>query len=1108
MLIFRSVFHHWRVNLAVLGAVLVAAMVLTGSLLMGDVVKRSLLRLAEIRLGKTQTAVVSRGETFGEGLSPRVQVVSGRQDLLATGLLQVRGTMELPDRSAFAGGVQVLGVDERFWKFAPKNAGVSRDGLWLSQALASALGKNGVPVTVGTEINLRVERLSFLPRDAPMSSDTRKDTQSIRSFPVAGILSDEELGRFSLAADQVAPRNAFLPLPVVQELAAMPGQVNLFLFGSSSGQTVTTEQLDAWIGKVWEPSDVGLHVKVLPRGGTEIRSPGVFLDSRLDGKIGADSVLTYLVNDLASGDQTRPYSMVSALPPKLLPGLTGVESLDDQGIVLIDWLAERLNAKVGSQITLKYWLMGRGRELTDAQASFTVRAVVPLKTLAADRTLMPDFPGMKGRPSCSEWDSSLPIDTKRFTKDDEAYWKEYEGTPKAFISLDAGRRLWQNRFGHTTALRFPADGPSAASIAAILRTKVDQRSYGLFGSDVAGLAHKAASAAMDFGELFISLSFFLIAAALLLTALLFALGAAARQREVGLLLALGYTRRAVRRRLLLEGLAIASIGSVLGSLLGLLYARILFGIITGPVVAAAMGGTGLVFEVSGMTVLIGIVSVIAVVGITLWWTLRHLANQQPALLLRSLALGTATEGKYRRWPWILGALLVLGGAVLALGVKPEPAQVMRFFGAGWMLLIGGLLLAWALLGLLGRSAEPRSLSGIVLAGASRNRGRSLAVIGILASASFLVVALSAFHQDANRETGRSSGTGGFAFWATSTLPIFRDLNTEAGLKDARIRSRSASAGRILEDIPVPVSFVPLRSLDGDDATCLNLNRAQKPRLWGIDGQELAKRQAFSFDSVQSGATSAWLLLQRPLPSGRVPAIIDSNTAQWAIGVGLGDHLSYDDGHGKPFEVEVVALIANSMLQGGVFIDQQRFEHLFPAAAGFSALLIDAPGIDEVNRVALQKLLEQRLRDMGLSAQDCRVKLAGQFAMQNMYIAIFQILGALGLLLGSFGLAAVLMRSVLERRGELALMRSIGYPQKRLLGVLIWENAVLLILGLGLGTLAAVVAVLPIVLQPGRPPALNLVGGLLVAVLLAGLAAIVLSARLAMGKNLITDLRSE
>src|SRR5262249_50821770 len=98
------------------------------------------------------------------------------------------------------------------------------------------------------------------------------------------------------------------------------------------------------------------------------------------------------------------------------------------------------------------------------------------------------------------------------------------------------------------------------------------------------------------------------------------------------------------------------------------------------------------------------------------------------------------------------------------------------------------------------------------------------------------------------------------------------------------------------------------------------------------------------------------------------------------------------------------------------------------------------------------------------------------------------LGGLGLLLGALGLAIVLMRSVWERRGELALLRALGYRQSALGWLMLAENGFLLLLGLAIGAVTALLSVAPhLIGGSGEVPWLRLLG-LLVFVLFVGLAA--------------------
>jgi len=129
-------------------------------------------------------------------------------------------------------------------------------------------------------------------------------------------------------------------------------------------------------------------------------------------------------------------------------------------------------------------------------------------------------------------------------------------------------------------------------------------------------------------------------------------------------------------------------------------------------------------------------------------------------------------------------------------------------------------------------------------------------------------------------------------------------------------------------------------------------------------------------------------------------------------------------------------------------------------------------------------------------------------VQNTYLSTFQSLGALGLLLGTIGLAVVQLRSVLERRGELALMRAAGFPPGRLVRMVVSENAVLLLGGLAVGIVAAAVALTPFWLPQGGGVPWAALAGLLAAIVVAGLVAGWLATRSAVGSPLLPALRGD
>lgn len=405
------------------------------------------------------------------------------------------------------------------------------------------------------------------------------------------------------------------------------------------------------------------------------------------------------------------------------------------------------------------------------------------------------------------------------------------------------------------------------------------------------------------------------------------------------------------------------------------------------------------------------------------------------------------------------------------------------------------------------------------------------MVGLLACACFLVFAIGANRKDPLADAAkRSSGTGGFAFYGETAMPVFDDLNTREGreaygLDDAMMKG---------------VEVVPLRVREGDDASCLNLNRAQQPRLLGVDPQKLASREAFTFVKAAEATDKPWLLLDKRLGEGVVPAIGDEATVTWGLGKSVGDDVEYTDGHGRTRTLRIVGVIANSILQGSLLIAEDQFIRLFPADEGYRAFLVEAPGAyladvaDELaakikqvfeqhgwaageskttgdatrGTTALAEALSHAMQDVGLELTPAARRLAEFGTVESTYLSIFQALGALAMLLGSVGLGIVVLRNVMERRNELALLRAVGFRKRALEWLVLSEHWGLLALGLLVGTASAVVAVLPALRSPGADvPYLSLIVTLM-AVAASGLLWTWLAAAAALRGPLLNALRDE
>ena len=397
---------------------------------------------------------------------------------------------------------------------------------------------------------MRVEEPSHLSRDAPLSGPA--DTSIAFRIRLGAIAGEAQFGRFSLQPSQIPPMTLFMPLQALQKHLERPARINTLLVAGDG----TPQRVDAALRKHWKLVDADLELREIP-GRLELRTNRVFLQPHIAETAkpalpGAVGVLTYLVTELRLAERATPYSIVTA---------TEIAGLGEHEIIINSWLADDLGAKVGDELTLKYFVVAGQRNLREKSRTFRISEI---KSLESPETFWtPPFPGISDVENCRDWEPGIPIDTSRLRPKDEDYWDEFRGTPKAFVSLEAGQQIWGNRFGNLTAIHYPPS-QSPAELERVLLGKIDPAQVGLTFEPVRDYALAAARDSMDFGQLFIGFSFFLIAAALLLMAMLFVFNLEQRSEETGLLLALGFRPTQVKRVFMLEGIAVVALGTLAG----------------------------------------------------------------------------------------------------------------------------------------------------------------------------------------------------------------------------------------------------------------------------------------------------------------------------------------------------------------------------------------------------------------------------------------------------------------------------------------------------------------------------------------------------------------
>jgi len=1032
--------------MAVAAGVATAVAVLAGALLVGASVRASLRDLITERLGRT-TYVATGATFFREALAAETG---------GAPLIVIEAVVTNPETKRRASAVSIYGVDERFFAF---HGWTAEEGTRVSNGLAREVGAG--------ELLIRMEKPSAIPKE---SLHGRKDEG--KTLRVQAQVSQHD---FALKPQQGEVLAMFVPLRRLQRELGQASRVNTILYASAAPPDIRDKvKLD----------DIGVRVRPLTTGGLSIESESAIVNESLATAAGPAflPVFSYLANSIRIGDREIPYSLVTAVSGSMLP-------IPDGSIVLNDWAARELSARPGETARLDYYVWSDGGSLLTRSATLLVHRTIPISGIAADRELTPEYPGITEAKSIHDWDPPFPMNLSLIKPRDEAYWEKYRTTPKAFISIADGRKLWGTRFGRATSLRIASS--DAAEVSRDLRSKLDPQQFGLAVYPVRSESFEGARGSTDFGEYFAYFSFFLVVSAALLAGLFFRLGVEQRFREIGTLRSLGWPMSKVRTVLLAEGAALAAAGSLVGMVGAVAYcAFVLYGLRTWW--RGAVGTTSLRLHVDPTALLSGAAMGGLIALIVIYITLRGIQKLSPRALLAGSA-SSAPTGRARNWVRFAAAISALGALGMTVaGVSKSVEPAAAFFGAGTLLLMAALFgmsiwLCFAKRRFLSIVNSP-TLWNLGFRNTSHRPGRSLLCIALIASAVFLIVALDTFRQSGAESHGPKSGSGGFPLIAESQIPLLWNPNTGTGRESLNLAP--------VADKLTGVRFYAFRLKPGEDASCLNLYEPRNPRVIGAPADFIAQgRFAFAGES-KDPKDNPWLLLDSDA-GGATPAIADANSITYVLHKKVGDEVVVD-GH----RLRLVAALSGSVLQSELIVSEKNFVKLWPNEQGYRTFLIDAPSVET------GQILEEALSDYGFDATSTADRLAAFHRVENTYLSTFQALGALGLLLGTVGLAAVLLRNVLERRREMALLGALGYRRDQLGRVVLAENAFLVLCGLVIGAASAAIAVAPAAIERGGSVPIGALLILMVAVPATALISSLLAVRVVQRAPLLEALRAE
>lgn len=1145
---FLSFKHSWKIGVSVALGVGVATAVIVGALLVGDSMRGSLRGLTLERLGRIEAMLYPR-QFFD--FSRVVPLESGYSPLIFfdKGVIEHSVSGQTVRRS---GKIQIIGCDSSFWQMdeylSEPVSGLEEDQVVLNQSAAEELG-----VSVGDLVTVRLPVEQAVPADSPLGKK-EIDTEGIPRLKVVQIIADRGLGRFTLSASQAAPMNVFLSREMIASILDREGQANMVLFDRPVSSDTLSVDLQAmgmnltpvvgrWLSEEGDVEEVFTYNSLTSNSLllSEVVVNQILNDFANQGAIPQSTYLANAIDRLNEDGEvvaTIPYSTITAVDSSgdlsLDFGLSAEQDAQDVvPVVLNEWAASHLQAQVGDAIRISYFEpeVEQGVEV-ESFFDAVVTSIVPLvapdepyrrtrpavfrKPLSRynDPDLTPTVPGVTDQASISDWDLPFKL-TRDITKADDEYWNQYRLTPKLFLPLSVGRQYFGSRFGVVTGIRFPNTTASDVSrLSSEIEGSLSAVKSSLGWSVVPLKANQLASSGgtTPFDLLFLSLSFFVIAAAVLLIAMLFRLGLIQRMRQYGVLRVTGWSPADLVRYVLAEGFVTALVGVSLGAVCGVFYAMLILhalrtwwvGAVTVPF---------LEFHWSYRSLLIGSVLGLVISSATLWISTRWISRLSPQFLISGRnpdsTFGGGSGRRSALFKVVIGFIICSIGLAVLGAISGGQVAAGAFVGSGMSLLAGALVAQYLLLNQISDAIQNRvgafcsSTRSLALRNISRSPLRSTMTVGLISSAAFLIFSISAFQLRPTHE-----GTGGFELIGEAAQPLFDDLD------DFLVREQLFGTDASKLSGSVVAMF---RQKVGQDASCNNLYQATEPTVLGVPdsfsqlmSQEGLEGFSWAAGSSESKSHLNWDALgvdASGMESDPIPIVLDQNTAMWSLQMmkGLGEVKQFEFTEGRVLFFKVVGLLSNSVLQGKILMGESNFESVFPEVNGYQYFMV---ACDPKSRTEVQVVMESRLGDVGMDLSDASVVLSKMLAVQNTYLKTFQSLGAIGLLLGTIGLGIAQLRSVLERQNEFAILRSMGFPLRRLGALVVRETLLLLIFGVLIGLLCAILAVLPHALVAGINPPLMEPAMVSLGIVLIGLIASLVSVRQVVKLPLLDTLRRE
>jgi len=499
-----------------------------------------------------------------------------------------------------------------------------------------------------------------------------------------------------------------------------------------------------------------------------------------------------------------------------------------------------------------------------------------------------------------------------------------------------------------------------------------------------------------------------------------------RTREFGMLRTLGMTRQQVISQILVEAVAMGTVGSLIGLGMGILMARglsQLMGVLLAQEITQAQAPRNLVV----IALAVGMLVAVAAAVLPALWAGR--VSPLEALRVRA----QAHQSYLMRYGWIAGiALLVVAGLGLVFNPFPDDPQFRFGSMMVFALFLGGALVIPVTVSTWERSARP--LMGVVFGQVgqlgSRNIQRSrirttLTVAALMIGVAMIVIVwvmTGSFKGDLDEWL---EGYIGGDVYVTSLVPIRENIV------------------RRIEAVPGVEAVAPVRYFEVE---------------WRKPGKNWETVNFMAFDPASYTRVTSFVFSQsnseslNNLASGGYVFI--SSVIAEKQGMAPGDQLLIKTRLGEtPFTV--AAVIVDFSNQGLVLNGSWRdMEHYFRLNGANTLMVKVTPGAspDQVGEeIDTRYGVSERLVIVSNETLLGRITTLMQQAFR-----MFDVLALIAMLVGFMGITNTLTMNVLERTQEIGMLRAVGMTRSQVVRMVLSEAALMGLMGGFMGLVFGVV----------------------------------------------------